>query len=159
MRVLSKSSTSLLEAPATDERSMQAFLEEHPEFLYTPYLLNHGLHRDALISQFRLSTSLTTDFAYLTKSSNLWRLVLVELEPPSVQIFLTDGQATPSAEFTKRKTQLDEWRDAVRTQKTEILRPLLPLLRPMDRNRVEFHYLLVIGRSPEPFRIKNGAIA
>jgi hypothetical protein len=131
-----------------DERAFQAFLEQHPEFLHTPFLLNHGLHCQAILSQFRLTTALTTDFAYLTKSTNVWWLVLVELEPSSVPLF-TSGSTTitPTAELSKRLAQLDSWEYAFKKSKAEILRPLIPLLRPLSDNQVEIRTVLVCGRS------------
>lgn len=140
----------LIDDPKTSEHLLQQFVEENPQFLHTPHLLNHGLYCDALISQFRLNTSLTADIAYLTKSSNIWRLVLVELEPASLRIFRRDDQATPSAEFTKRKTQIDEWRLAIKESEPEIRRTLFPIMKG-HHNPIEFYYVLVIGRSSEPF--------
>ena len=81
------------------------------------------VHFNAVISQFRLNTSLTADFCYLTKSSTTWNLVLVELEPPTVPLFLEGKrQVTQTAEFTQRLAQIQTWRDAVAAQDREIIR-------------------------------------
>jgi hypothetical protein len=139
----------LLSRPGTKESHLQVFLEEHPEFLLTPFLLNHGLHFDAVISKLPLGHGLITDFAYLTKSSTMWRLVLVELEKHDVAFFKADHRTlVPTAEFTARVAQIDSWRDAIGRYKDEILRRLDPIRRPLGRNYVEVCYFLIVGRSP-----------
>jgi len=140
----------LLGRPQTRESNLQVFLEDHAEFLLTPFLLNHGLHFDAVISKLPLGHGLITDFAYLTKSSPMWRLVLVELEGHNVPFFRTDRRTlVPTAEFTGRISQIDSWRDAVGRHKDEILHRLDPLRRPLGRNYVEVCYFLVLGPPQE----------
>jgi hypothetical protein len=140
----------LLQDHPRDERRFQTFFEDHPEFLHTPFLLNHGLHCDALLSQFRLRTDLTTDFAYLTKSSNVWWLVLVEIEPPSLPLFTRATAVQPTAEMTKRLAQIDDWELAFKESKSSVLESLGPLLRPLTDNQVDLRRVLICGRSEEP---------
>lgn len=132
-----------------NEHSLQRFIECHPEFLPTPFLLNHQLHAKAIISQFRIDTTAIADFAYLTKSSVEWRLVLVELEPPSIQLFRGAPALLNTADFSRRIDQMSEWRDIVARSADEIADRLLPLTRPLARNRMKFRYHLIIGRSPK----------
>lgn len=78
-----------------------------------PFLLNHQLHFGAVISQFRIDTTLTADFCYLTKSTGNWWLVLVEVERPDIPLFRNNKlQLTPTAEFSERFAQIQAWRDA-----------------------------------------------
>jgi hypothetical protein len=129
------------------EPAFQAFLESHPEFLVLPHLLHHGLLEDVLISQFPLDTSLTTDFVYLTKSSVEWRVVLVEIERPDKALFKESAPyATEHHELTAALAQVRTWAEFVERNREEILRRLRPWMRPLERNPVEFRYLLVIGR-------------
>jgi Shedu protein SduA, C-terminal len=130
-----------------EEGNYQKFLEEHPEFLPLPFLLNHQLHFGLIISQFRLNTSLTADFCYLTKSSYRWNIVLVELERPDIPLFTQNKkQLTPSAEFTSRRSQVDTWMDSVQEAKEEVLAQLAVLRQPLAQNDVRFKYVLIIGR-------------
>lgn len=73
---------SALEDDSLNENDIQRFLEENSELISTPFLLNHHLHFNVLISKFKISDGLISDFAYLTKSSDFWDLVLVEIEDP-----------------------------------------------------------------------------
>ena len=64
-----------------DENTMQDFLEMHTPFIPTPFMQNHGLHFNSFISKFPVGPWFT-DFAYLTKSTVEWYLVLMEIESP-----------------------------------------------------------------------------
>lgn len=78
----------LLESPEVNEQDCQDFLEKNSELIYTPFLLNHGLHFNSIISKFPLDTSLISDLVYLSKSSNSWNIVFVELEHPNKNFFV-----------------------------------------------------------------------
>jgi Domain of unknown function (DUF4263) len=120
-----------------------------------PYIQNHGLHCRAVISKYRLNTALTTDFVCLTKNSNVWWLVLIEIEPPSVPLFNKAANLQPTAALSQRLAQVDTWERAYRTQPEEILRPLRPLLQPLSDNRVELRTVLICGR--DEARLKDPA--
>jgi len=143
----------LLQHENPRESLFQSFLEKYPEFLLTPFLLNHHVHGSALISQFRLGTTLTADFAYLTKSSIKWRLVLVEIERPNIDLFLSNNdQITPTAAFNKRIAQIHEWMSEVRRNSGPIFRALDSLRRPAEKNAIDVRYLLIVGRSAQSFK-------
>lgn len=69
------------------ENQIQEFLEENTIFIPMPFLLNHYLHMNCVISKFKLGNEFVTDFAYLTKSSDYWEFVLVELEDAKKEDF------------------------------------------------------------------------
>jgi hypothetical protein len=155
---LNESFQSLLGRRGVPEGAFQSFLEQHPEFLITPFLLNHHLHFSALISQLRLSTRLTADFAYLTKSSIQWRLVLVEIERPDIRLFLSGSdQVNVTSEFSKRIAQIHEWKDEIRRSQGALSVALGPLMRPLERNAIDVRYLLIIGRSEEQLQNQRHA--
>ncbi len=134
------------------EQVVQDFLEQHTELIPTPNLLNHHLHFESVISKFPLGTELTTDYAYITKSSDTWRITLVELESPDKSIFTSDTKKTnTSAEFNAALNQVRSWKNYIKENRDEVLRRLDPLLQPvgMRRNPVEFHYQLIIGKSED----------
>jgi hypothetical protein len=134
------------------EQLVQDYLESHTELIPTPNLLNHHLHFESVISKFPLGTELTTDYVYITKSSDTWRITLVELESPDKSIFTNDTRkATTSAEFNAALNQVRSWKHFLAENKGEVLRRLEPLIQPiaMRRNPIEFHYQLIIGRSAD----------
>ncbi len=139
----------LISTNGVKESSYQKFLEDHPEFLVEPFLLNHQLHFGAVISQFRLDTTLTADFCYLTKSTGNWWLVLIEIERPDIPLFRNNKlQLTPTAEFSERFAQIQAWRDAAADRPQEIIRQVSAIRKPLEDGPVEFKYVLVIGRDP-----------
>lgn len=134
------------------ELHVQRFLEENSSLIPTPALLNHHLHHKCVISQFPLDTTLIPDFVYITKSSILWRIVLVELESPDKQIFKTSKkQVGFRSEFNEAFEQIRSWKVFVQDNRDAILKRLRPFWRPehMRSNPVEFSYALVYGRSSE----------
>jgi hypothetical protein len=140
----------LLSTENVTEQDCQDYLELNSELIFAPFLLNHWIHFGAIISKFPLDTALVTDFAYLTKSSDFWHFVLVELEHPNKQLFRTNpGQIVPTAELTTAIAQIHTWQDFVHRNSNEVLRRLLPLRKPLTNNPVIFKYLLVIGRSEQ----------
>ncbi|HHP7423641.1 TPA: Shedu immune nuclease family protein [Enterobacter roggenkampii] len=144
----------LLDAPAPPgrqkEQVIQDFLEQNTQFIPTPNLLNHGLHFQSIISKFPLGTELTTDYAYITKSSDVWILTLVELESSDKNIFTSDSKKTnTTAEFNAALNQVRSWKNFIDDNKAEVIRRIQPLLKPagMSQNPVQFNYQLIIGRS------------
>ncbi len=134
------------------EQVVQDFLEKHTVLIPTPNRLNHHLHFQSVVSKFPLGTELATDYLYITKSSDTWRITLVELENPEKSIFTSDTRrTTTSAEFNAALNQVRSWKHFLVDNKDEVLRRLEPLLQPanMRRNPVEFHYQLIIGRSAD----------
>ncbi len=147
----------LLSIENVTEQDCQNFLELNSELILAPFLLNHWIHFGAIISKFPLDTALVTDFAYLTKSSDFWHLVLVELEHPNKRLFRDNsGYIIPTAELTTAIAQIHTWQDFIRRNSDEVLRRLLPLRKPLTNNQVFFKYLLVIGRSEQ--KSKNQAM-
>lgn len=137
----------LLADESASEQSFQEFLEDNTTLFYPAYELNHGVHAGALISKLQLDTTLTTDFAYLTKSSAIWWLVFVELEHPAKQLFTKDGKA--SAALNAAIHQVRTWRTFVKRNSAEIVRRIDPLRKPLGKNKVSFKYMLLVGRTIE----------
>lgn len=132
------------------EQVVQEFLETHSELIPTPNLLNHNLHFESVISKFPLGTEFVTDYVYLTKSSDRWRITLVELESPEKLLFTKNiKNATTTAVFNAALDQVRSWKEYLVDNKDEVLRRLEPMLRPanMRGNPVEFDFQLIIGRS------------
>ncbi|WP_414574631.1 Shedu immune nuclease family protein [Anabaena sp. CCY 9402-a] len=142
----------LLNRDDVTEQNCQDFLEKNTELFYTPFLLNHQVHLSSIISKFPLDTSLVTDFVYLTKSSDFWYVVLVELEHPNKALFRNDkNKIVSTSEMTEAMSQIYSWQEFIAKNKNEVLRRLNPLLIPIQlrANPIFFKYLLVIGRSEQ----------
>jgi hypothetical protein len=129
------------------EQTFQDYLEENTTLFRPPFELNHSVHLSAVISKFKLDTSLTTDFAYLTKSSATWWLVLVELEHPNKPLF--KKTPVPTAQLTAAIAQVDSWRTFVEKNPAILAQKIAPLKKPLTQNKLKVKYALVIGRTNE----------
>ena len=136
----------LLDDEDVSEEKVQEFLEKHSELIPTPFLLNHGVHFDAVLSKFRISTDLTTDFCYLTASSAYSHCVFVELEKPRSRIFKKDSTRW-HANFTEGMAQVTEWEAAIQHHRDDIKRRLEPLAKPLSSNPIDFKFVVIVGRS------------
>jgi hypothetical protein len=137
------------------EMSIKPFLDANPSFIPTPWMLNHQLHFGIILPQFSLSVGLKTDCAYLTKSSTSWWCVLVEFESPTSRFFTNSNGVGIHSDLTRGLNQIDAWRDYLRNHKDSFLAELDPIRQPLNKNPVEFRYILVMGRRSE-FENSNG---
>lgn len=132
------------------ENTIQTFLENHTELIPLPVLEGHHLHLGSVISKFNIGGGNITDFAYLTKSSDLWRFVLIELESPHKKIFnLTKARVEFSAEFNHAVDQITSWKAYINDHRNDVLQKIDRIKRPLNNNVVFFEYVLVIGRHDE----------
>lgn len=138
----------LLNDSNVNENSIQRFLEENSRIFYTPFLFHHGLLYQSVISKLPVSNSLISDFAYLTKNSAEWRLVLVELESPHKTIFRQD--TIPTAELTAAINQINSWKESHRKNQDH-LRNRISCLTDHRSVDLDIKYVLVIGRNPKEF--------
>ena len=138
---------SLIDDETQPESAYQAFLEQNTKLFHTPHTLHHGVHLEAVISQFRLDTTLTPDFAYLTKSSVVYQAVFVEIKTPHEPLLTKRG--SPSSELTNAIHQVENLRRFCARNGDEVRRRLDPLKNPMSWNQMEFRYALVMGRSKD----------
>jgi len=149
--ILIKEFEKLLAGPRRKENAIQAFLENHTKFIPTPGLLNHGLHLNSVISKLPIGARIT-DFAYLTKSSDEWKLVLVELEDANKKLFVQSSKHVGfTAEMNDAIAQIDVWRDFWKDNRKTVIDSIEPLLVPpaMRRNTISLECVLIIGRSAE----------
>lgn len=130
------------------ENDLQRFLEENPKFIPTDFLNGHQLHFELIISKLKLGNKFITDFAYLTKNSVKWTLVLIELEQSSKKIFLKDNGSYPrfSSEFNAAMAQVTSWRSYVEKNESIVENCISRLKKPLSENLLDFKYILVIGR-------------
>ena len=140
----------VIEKNGNTENQIQEFLEENTIFIPMPFLLNHYLHMNCVISKFKLGNEFVTDFAYLTKSSDYWEFVLVELEDAKKKIFTNDKENIYfHSEFNHAYDQITSWKAYVNKNREAILHQIDKLRVPLNENSVRFKYVLVIGRNAE----------
>lgn len=133
-----------------NENEIQAFLLENPDLIPTPYLSNHNLHFNFIFSKLTIYDDFKSDFAYLTKSSVEWEMVLMELEASNKSIFNNDKKNIYfSAEFNNAYDQILSWRAYLNEHKEEFKHKLTYLMSHMAINPLSFRFVLVIGRSDE----------
>lgn len=133
-----------------NENDIQQFLEKNTELIPLPIILNHWLHFNVVISKLKLGGGYITDFAYLTKSSDIWNLVLVELEDSKKKIFLKNNENIKfSSEFNNAYDQIMEWKAYINDNKQDVLKKVDVLRKPLSNNSVKIKYVLIIGRNKE----------
>ncbi len=133
-----------------NENEIQGYFESNPDLIPTPFLLNHGLHFSSIISKLPISDSLISDFAYLTKSSAEWVLVLMELEASNKKIFTASNKNINfTAEFNNAYDQILSWRAYLEQNSLEFKKKFEHLMFHMYPNSLSFKFVLVIGRSSE----------
>ena len=98
----------LLNSSSTSENDIQTFLETNSSLIPLPFILNHALNGNSVISKLNLGNTYVTDFAYLTKSTVKWQLVLIELEESKKKFFTKENLF--SAEFNRALAQIDDWK-------------------------------------------------
>lgn len=141
---------SVLRNDSLNENDIQRFLEENSELISTPFLLNHHLHFNVVISKFKISDSLISDYAYLTKSSDFWELVLVEIENPKKRIFTSSNEQIKfHSDFNHAMDQISEWRSYIEDHVEEIKNRIDPLKVPLKDRPIRFKYVLIYGRNHE----------
>jgi hypothetical protein len=140
----------LLQRPEVIEGEIQTFMEDHSELIPLPHLLGHDLHMGCVISKFELNRCRKPDFAFLTKNTGNWGLVLIELERPQKTLFTQAEHVDFHHETRAAINQIEDWKTGIDENFEHVRRMLMPLLTPPDfrSNPLQVHYLLVIGRNP-----------
>lgn len=135
-----------------DENEVQKYLEKHSELLPVDnWILGHYVHCSFIITKFKLGNEHVTDFVYLTKCSDEWYVVFVEIENPKKKIFTSKKHFTK--EFNHAYEQVEDWERYLNDSHNTInvLRALKALRNPciMRDENVSFKFLLIYGRSGE----------
>lgn len=146
----------IIDAPQEDgtkkEQEIQNFLEDNAELIPTPHRLNHQVNLGAIISKFPLGNRYITDYVYISKSSDRWNVVFVELELPEKTMFTNaKNQVNATSKFNEALNQVRSWQTYLNNHRQEVIKQLEPLLVPpvMRRNKINFCFELIYGRSCE----------
>lgn len=150
MKIKENEFREILENKDKNENHVQKFLEENTEFIPLMFLLNHQLHFNVIVSKFKLSESYTVDFMYLTKSSDEWHCVFIEIENQHKKIFNKNKENIHfSWDFNHAFDQISSWRSYIDKNRESVLKKIEILKKPLEKNRVNFKYILVLWRNDE----------
>jgi len=134
-----------------NEQDLQDFLEENTSFIPREFVQNHGIHELLVFRKLKLAENYTTDFFYLSKSSDDWNCVLIELEKPKSKFF-KDGSNELHPNFLAGLDQIDRWRAWFSNSENKdyfTKQALSFIRRPMYENPCFMKYVLVTGRREE----------
>ena len=92
-----------------EEQTYQSFIESNTELIPREFVMNHGVWCDLVFRKLRLGSSYICDFAFVTKGSMRWRLVLVEIERPDKRFFRGSTLRLHS-DFAHALEQVSDWR-------------------------------------------------
>lgn len=135
-----------------DENEVQRYLENNSNLLpVNNWLLGHQVHCSLIISKFKFGNKYVSDFAYLTKCSDEWYVVFVEIENPKKAIFTEKDHFT--SEFNHAYEQVQDWERYLKdnNNRIKVLNSLKHIRHPliMRDNNVSFKYLLIYGRKAD----------
>ena len=99
-----------------DENEVQDFIEKHSQFIPRKYMENHGISANVVVSKLPIGNKWQTDFAFVSKCSNYWNIVLIEIEDPKKLIFTKDDKFTQS--FNYARQQVEEWKNKIKDDYT-----------------------------------------
>lgn len=142
------------------EGQFQELLELRSELIPNTERLNHDIQWNSVISKFQVSQDKEVDLAYITKSTDTWRVVLIELERSNKRLFIDTPYPDFHTDTRQAISQIDYWKNNIETDPRLVrdrLHPLVHMGGHWDTNPMEFCYLLIIGRNPDGRLSANNA--
>ena len=134
------------------EQVYQAFMERHTQLVPHEFVQNHGIHFDLVLRKLAFGADYKSDFFYMSKSSDDWNLVFVEIEKPQSRYF-RDNSNDLHRDFQKALEQIGRWRAWLSepSNLASLLVQLAPMHVPltMRRNPSFPKFVLVHGRRGE----------
>lgn len=91
------------------EQDLQKFLEINTQFIPREFVQNHGIDKKLVFRKLKLADNYITGFFYLSKSSDDWNCVFIELEKPNCRFFKGKSNDFHN-DFLKGLNQIDKWR-------------------------------------------------
>ena len=128
---------------STEERSIQSFLEAHPWMLTRQTRVRPEL----VITQLPLGVDHRPDFVFFWGHSGGDFISLIEIEPPSLQIFTADDEF--SAPFNHALQQLEDWSIWIKSNSDYVAHMLKPLTEGFATSVPTFDWVdlrLIAGR-------------
>jgi hypothetical protein len=132
------------------EQVVQEFLERNTDFIPRHFVQNHGIHNQLVIRKLPLSSEYVTDLFLMSKSTDDWNYILIELERPSSKFF-KDGKNDIHPNFSRAIQQIRAWQGwfLMAANKSHFENQLAYLKKPIPDTPVYIKYVLVFGRRSE----------
>lgn len=133
------------------EQRYQTFIEKNTSLVPREFIQNHGIHFDLVLRKLAFGGDYKSDFAYLSKSSDDWNAVLIEIERPNKKFF-KDGHNDFHADFQQALQQINRWKAwfLVPGNFASFVDGILgPIRKPLTANPTYMKYVLVYGRRSE----------
>jgi hypothetical protein len=145
------------------EEAYQRYIEANTRLVPYEFVQNHGIHFRLVLKKLAFGADYKSDFAYLSKSSDDWNCVLIEIERPGARFFKPRSNDF-HADFVKALQQINRWRAwfSDETNKTSFAKTTIGLIRkPLGRNPIHPKFVLVHGRRAEyaSNRIRRSLVA
>lgn len=133
------------------EQEYQKYIEQNTKLVPREFVQNHGIHFDLILRKLAFGADYKSDFVYLSKSSDDWNCVLIEIERPSKRFF-RDGCNDFHADFMQALQQINKWNAwfLEPSNKASFINGMLGSIRkPLEENPTHLKYILVYGRRAE----------
>jgi Domain of unknown function (DUF4263) len=98
----------LLEQEA-NEQVYQEYIERHTRLVPREFVQNHGVHFSMVLRKAPFGSDYKSDFFFLSKSSDDWNAVFIELEKPQSRFF-KDGGNDFHPDFLQALQQINQWK-------------------------------------------------
>jgi len=135
-----------------EEQVYQRFIEENPRLVPRDFMQNHGLHLWLVLRKLSFGADYKSDFFFLSKSSDDWSAVFIEIEKP-ISRFFKDGSQEFHTDFVHALQQINTWRAwlSIDGNKQGFINQLNTIRVPaaMQRNPTYCKFVLVFGRRAE----------
>jgi hypothetical protein len=134
------------------EQIYQSSMEQNTKLIPREFVQNHGVHFGLILRKLAFGADYKSDFFFVSKSSDNWRLVFTEIEKPQSRFF-RDNSNDYHPDFQKALQQIGRWRAWLSQEANlaALLTALGPLRLPltMRRNPSIPKFVLVHGRRNE----------
>jgi Domain of unknown function (DUF4263) len=133
------------------EQIYQRYIEENTRLVPREFVQNHGIHFKLVLRKLAFGSDYKSDFAYLSKSSDDWHCVLVEIERPNAKFFKGNSNDF-DPRFSKALDQINTWKAWFLSPENTsyFANTTLGLIRvPLGQNPLYPKFVLVYGRRSE----------
>lgn len=135
-----------------NEQVYQRFIETHTQLAPRDFVQNHGVHLSLVLRKLSFGADFKSDFFFLSKSSDDWNAVFIEIEKPTSRFF-KDGSQEFHPDFVHALQQINSWRAwlTIDGNMPGFVSQLSSLRVPitMQRNPTYPKFVLVFGRRAE----------
>ncbi|MFG1419354.1 Shedu anti-phage system protein SduA domain-containing protein [Xanthobacter sp. V0B-10] len=135
-----------------NEQVYQRFIETHTQLTPRDFVQNHGVHLRLVLRKLSFGADFKSDFFFLSKSSDDWNAVFIEIEKPTSRFF-KDGSQEFHPDFVHALQQINSWRAwlSIDGNMPGFVSQLSSLRVPttMQRNPTYPKFVLVFGRRAE----------